>query len=141
MRQLIDLIFVRFSFSHIYGPTTTQEELYDCTTKSMVSKFIRGQNCLLFTYGATSSGKTYTVQGLCVAIACTEINILYCFFFGKDHRVIVLQILLQLITFLCEKPYWREEGFLRILQGYEHWGPHLGDTNCGGGGGVMEVDI
>ena len=25
--------------------------------------FIEGQNCLIFTYGVTNSGKTYTIQG------------------------------------------------------------------------------
>ncbi|KAF2344851.1 Kinesin motor domain [Trinorchestia longiramus] len=54
---------VVFSFSHVYGSSTSQLELYKHTTKNMMSKFISGQNCLLFTYGATNSGKTYTVQG------------------------------------------------------------------------------
>jgi kinesin family protein 20 len=29
----------------------------------LVQDFIEGQNCLVFTYGVTSSGKTYTIQG------------------------------------------------------------------------------
>ncbi len=28
-----------------------------------VKAFIEGQNCLIFTYGVTNSGKTYTIQG------------------------------------------------------------------------------
>ena len=30
----------------------------------MVRDFLEGQNQLLFTYGATSAGKTYTIQGV-----------------------------------------------------------------------------
>ena len=30
---------------------------------STVKSFIEGQNCLIFTYGVTNSGKTYTIQG------------------------------------------------------------------------------
>ncbi|XP_042204829.1 kinesin-like protein KIF20B [Homarus americanus] len=53
----------KFTFSHIYGPSTTQKEIFDNSTLGLVKDFINGQNCLLFTYGATNSGKTYTVQG------------------------------------------------------------------------------
>ena len=47
----------------MYGPTTTQKYLFDNTTLNLVESFLAGENCLLFTYGATNSGKTYTVQG------------------------------------------------------------------------------
>ncbi|KAK4329451.1 hypothetical protein Pmani_000208 [Petrolisthes manimaculis] len=53
----------KFVFSHIYGPSTTQKELFDTSTLSLVNDFISGQNCLLYTYGATNSGKTFTIQG------------------------------------------------------------------------------
>ncbi|KAK7072683.1 hypothetical protein SK128_027827 [Halocaridina rubra] len=53
----------KFTFSHIYDPTTTQKELFDESTLGLVNDFINGQNILLFTYGATNSGKTFTVQG------------------------------------------------------------------------------
>ncbi|XP_063610584.1 kinesin-like protein KIF20B [Penaeus indicus] len=53
----------KFTFSQIYGPTTNQKELFNGSTSGLVKDFINGQNCLLFTYGATNSGKTFTVQG------------------------------------------------------------------------------
>ncbi|XP_068223044.1 kinesin-like protein KIF20B isoform X2 [Palaemon carinicauda] len=53
----------KFSFTHIYGPSTTQRELFEESTLGLVNDFIKGQNLLLFTYGATNSGKTFTVQG------------------------------------------------------------------------------
>ncbi|XP_042879874.1 kinesin-like protein KIF20B isoform X2 [Penaeus japonicus] len=53
----------KFTFSHIYGPSTNQKELFNGSTLGLVKDFVNGQNCLLFTYGATNSGKTFTVQG------------------------------------------------------------------------------
>ncbi|KAG0718935.1 Kinesin-like protein KIF20A [Chionoecetes opilio] len=53
----------KFTFTHVYGPATTQEELFQSSTFGLITDFISGQNCLLFTYGATNSGKTFTVQG------------------------------------------------------------------------------
>ncbi|KAM8898713.1 kinesin-like protein KIF20A isoform 1-T2 [Spinachia spinachia] len=53
----------KFSFSKIFGPGTTQQQFYDCTMKKMVKDVLQGENRLLYTYGVTNSGKTYTVQG------------------------------------------------------------------------------
>ncbi|XP_076057824.1 uncharacterized protein LOC143035120 isoform X2 [Oratosquilla oratoria] len=53
----------KFSFSHVFKPEALQTDVYDNTTKGLVADFISGQNCLLFAYGATNSGKTYTIQG------------------------------------------------------------------------------
>ncbi|XP_063881063.1 kinesin-like protein KIF20B [Scylla paramamosain] len=53
----------KFTFTHVYGPSTTQEDLFRSSTLNLVTDFVSGQNCLLFTYGATNSGKTFTVQG------------------------------------------------------------------------------
>ncbi|XP_030010929.1 kinesin-like protein KIF20A isoform X1 [Sphaeramia orbicularis] len=53
----------KFSFSKIFGPETTQQQFYECTMKTMVKDVLQGENRLLYTYGVTNSGKTYTVQG------------------------------------------------------------------------------
>ncbi|XP_045115154.1 kinesin-like protein KIF20B isoform X2 [Portunus trituberculatus] len=53
----------KFTFTHVYGPSTTQEDLFRSSSLNLVTDFVSGQNCLLFTYGATNSGKTFTVQG------------------------------------------------------------------------------
>ncbi|XP_068698527.1 kinesin-like protein KIF20A isoform X1 [Montipora foliosa] len=53
----------RFSFSSVFDETTTQKQFFDETTLPLVADFIHGQNCLVFTYGVTNSGKTYTIQG------------------------------------------------------------------------------
>ncbi|XP_069002610.1 kinesin-like protein KIF20A [Embiotoca jacksoni] len=53
----------KFSFSKIFGPETTQQQFYENTMKMMVKDVLRGENRLLYTYGVTNSGKTYTIQG------------------------------------------------------------------------------
>ncbi|XP_059183454.1 kinesin-like protein KIF20A [Centropristis striata] len=53
----------KFSFSQIFGPETTQSELFEDTVKSQTSDFLDGNNALIFSYGVTNAGKTYTIQG------------------------------------------------------------------------------
>lgn len=47
----------RFSFSNVFNEDTTQKKFFDETTLPLVADFIHGQNCLVFTYGVTNSGK------------------------------------------------------------------------------------
>ena len=53
----------KYTFSHIFKEDTTQKEFFNDTMLGLVKDFIDGQNCLVFSYGVTSSGKTYTIQG------------------------------------------------------------------------------
>ena len=53
----------KFTFSKIFPQNTTQKDFFDDTVLGKVKDFIEGQNCLVFTYGVTNSGKTHTVQG------------------------------------------------------------------------------
>ncbi|XP_029935633.1 kinesin-like protein KIF20A isoform X2 [Myripristis murdjan] len=53
----------KFTFSQIFGPETTQAELFQDTIKSQVSEFLDGKNALIFSYGVTNAGKTYTILG------------------------------------------------------------------------------
>ncbi|CAM2117599.1 unnamed protein product [Caretta caretta] len=53
----------KFTFSRVFGPETTQEEFFDGTVKQPVQDFLEGHNRLIFTYGVTNAGKTYTFQG------------------------------------------------------------------------------
>ncbi|KAJ3936725.1 MAG: kinesin-like protein [Lentinula lateritia] len=52
-----------YTFSHVFPPNTMQGEFFTRTTLPLVRDVLEGQNALLFTYGVTNSGKTYTVQG------------------------------------------------------------------------------
>ncbi|XP_041817790.1 kinesin-like protein KIF20A [Chelmon rostratus] len=53
----------KFTFSKIFGPEMTQSELFEDTVKSQTSDFLDGKNALIFSYGVTNAGKTYTIQG------------------------------------------------------------------------------
>ncbi|XP_077365184.1 kinesin-like protein KIF20A [Festucalex cinctus] len=53
----------KFSFSKIFGPEASQTELYDHTVKSQMSDFLDGKTSLIFSYGVTNAGKTFTIQG------------------------------------------------------------------------------
>ncbi|XP_029313714.1 kinesin-like protein KIF20A [Cottoperca gobio] len=53
----------KFSFSQIFGPEMQQSELFEDTVKSQMSDFLDGKNALIFSYGVTNAGKTYTIQG------------------------------------------------------------------------------
>ncbi|XP_061601073.1 kinesin-like protein KIF20B isoform X3 [Cololabis saira] len=53
----------RFQFSKVYGPETTQGELFEGTVKELVKDVLEGGNSLVFTYGVTNAGKTFTFLG------------------------------------------------------------------------------
>uniref|UniRef100_A0A3Q2YCK5 Kinesin family member 20Ba n=1 Tax=Hippocampus comes TaxID=109280 RepID=A0A3Q2YCK5_HIPCM len=47
----------------VYGPDATQRELFQGTAKDLVQDVLHGGNSLLFTYGVTNAGKTFTFLG------------------------------------------------------------------------------
>ena len=61
----------QFFFDHVFGKNTSQQEIYTKTTKSLLEGIIEGFNATVFAYGATGSGKTYTMLG-----SQTEIGIM-----------------------------------------------------------------
>ena len=54
----------RFTFSRIFEPATTQKALFDEALRPLLKDFFEGQNCLVFTYGVTNSGKLHTACNL-----------------------------------------------------------------------------
>lgn len=52
-----------YTFSHIFPPNTSQSDFFTKTTLPLVKDVLEGQSGLLFAYGVTNSGKTYTIQG------------------------------------------------------------------------------
>jgi len=53
----------KYTFSKIFGPNKTQKAVFDEAALPMVDELFTGQNGLIFAYGITNSGKTYTMQG------------------------------------------------------------------------------
>ncbi|XP_023341937.1 kinesin-like protein KIF20A [Eurytemora carolleeae] len=52
----------RYTFTQIFDSTIRQKEIFSLVVLPRLQDCLEGQNQLLFTYGATSSGKTYTIQ-------------------------------------------------------------------------------
>ncbi|XP_036032886.1 kinesin-like protein KIF20B [Onychomys torridus] len=57
------LIAQKFSFSKVFGPETSQKEFFLGCIMQPVKDLLKGHSRLIFTYGLTNSGKTYTFQG------------------------------------------------------------------------------
>ncbi|KAF7819873.1 Kinesin-like protein [Senna tora] len=51
-----------FRFNKIYGPATSQEEVYS-DIQPFIQSVLDGYNACIFAYGQTGSGKTYTMSG------------------------------------------------------------------------------
>ena len=57
------LIQTQHTFQHIFNEATGQREVFDRVSMPLVKDLLTGKNGLLFTYGITNSGKTYTMSG------------------------------------------------------------------------------
>ncbi|XP_047244004.1 kinesin-like protein KIF23 isoform X5 [Girardinichthys multiradiatus] len=53
----------QYSFKKVFGVSISQMELFEHVAKPLVVDLINGKNGLLFTYGVTGSGKTFTMTG------------------------------------------------------------------------------
>ena len=54
----------KYTFSHIFNHESTQQQIYDGIGKQVVEGiYSRGRSSLVFTYGVTNAGKTYTLIG------------------------------------------------------------------------------
>ncbi|TDH73832.1 hypothetical protein CCR75_001968 [Bremia lactucae] len=52
-----------FHFTHIFPEQTQQTKLFEATTRPVLDAAFDGKNGLVFAYGVTNSGKTYTISG------------------------------------------------------------------------------
>ena len=53
----------QFFFDNVFDKNSSQQEIYTKTTKLLLNGIIEGYNATVFAYGATGSGKTYTMLG------------------------------------------------------------------------------
>jgi len=52
-----------YYFDTIYGPSSTQEDVYEHSGKPLVEAMKQGYNSTIFAYGQTGSGKTWSMMG------------------------------------------------------------------------------
>ena len=53
----------QFFFDYVFDKNTSQQTIYETTAKNLLPGIIDGYNATVFAYGATGSGKTYTMLG------------------------------------------------------------------------------
>lgn len=53
----------QFQFNHIFREDISQELFYEKTALPMTTRLLKGDSSLLFAYGTTNSGKTFTMRG------------------------------------------------------------------------------
>ena len=53
----------QFFFDYVFDKNTSQQTIYEYTTKNLLSGILDGFNATVFAYGATGAGKTYTMLG------------------------------------------------------------------------------
>ncbi|XP_050541845.1 kinesin-like protein KIF18A isoform X2 [Daktulosphaira vitifoliae] len=54
---------IKYDFHRVFGPESTNEDIYNESTKDLLDKLLNGYNCSVFVYGATGAGKTFTMLG------------------------------------------------------------------------------
>ncbi|XP_062499722.1 kinesin-like protein KIF11 [Corticium candelabrum] len=52
-----------FTFDKVFGPDSTQLEVYRTVVEPIVDEVLQGYSCTVFAYGQTGTGKTYTMEG------------------------------------------------------------------------------
>lgn len=56
---------LQFIFDKIFDGTSTNTDIFEGTTKDLITNLLDGYNCSVFAYGATGAGKTHTMLGSC----------------------------------------------------------------------------
>uniref|UniRef100_A0A915NA19 Kinesin-like protein n=1 Tax=Meloidogyne javanica TaxID=6303 RepID=A0A915NA19_MELJA len=51
------------SYDKVFGPESTQLEVYEGVLAPLMKEVLNGYNCTVFAYGQTGSGKTFTMEG------------------------------------------------------------------------------
>ena len=54
---------VSYNYDFVFNENTTQDEVYRCTTSNLIKQVVEGFSATILAYGATGSGKTYTMVG------------------------------------------------------------------------------
>ena len=52
-----------FTFRHIFDGHSTQDDVFETVALPLLPEFFNGKDVLIFCYGSTNAGKTYTVSG------------------------------------------------------------------------------
>ncbi|NXX82366.1 KI18A protein, partial [Urocolius indicus] len=54
---------LKFVFDAVFAESSSQMQVFEHTTKTIIDGFLNGYNCTVLAYGATGAGKTHTMLG------------------------------------------------------------------------------
>lgn len=54
---------LQFIFDRVFGFDSSNEDVFQTSTKTLIASLMDGFNCSVFVYGATGAGKTHTMLG------------------------------------------------------------------------------
>lgn len=54
---------LRFIFDRVFDEKSSNQDIFNHTTKTIIDGVLNGYNCTVFAYGATGAGKTHTMLG------------------------------------------------------------------------------
>ena len=54
---------VSYNYDFVFDENTPQNEVYRCTNSNLIKQVVEGFSATILAYGATGSGKTYTMVG------------------------------------------------------------------------------
>lgn len=52
-----------YTYDNVFGPDSTQLEVYEAVVAPSLCEVMEGYNCTVFAYGQTGTGKTHTMEG------------------------------------------------------------------------------
>ena len=61
--KILKLKEISYEYDFVFGENSSQEEVYENTTASLIKQVVEGYSATIMAYGATGSGKTYTMVG------------------------------------------------------------------------------
>lgn len=62
-RHAVSVQEKQYTFDLAYDSTKTNADVYEGTIAPLIQHALHGNNCTVFAYGATGSGKTFTMVG------------------------------------------------------------------------------
>lgn len=87
----------------MYGPDTTQRQMFDGTVKHLVRDVLEGGNSIVFTYGVTNAGKTFTFLGQNLLKNYYYYNYIFFCMFPMCTLTSVSYLMLTTIKQLCDR--------------------------------------
>ncbi|MCO5581745.1 hypothetical protein L7F22_035634 [Adiantum nelumboides] len=101
-----------YTFDRVFGPDSVTQHVYEKGAKDIALSVLRGLNATIFAYGQTSSGKTFTMQG----ITENAIRDLYAYMEQHRERNFILKVsALEIYNEVVKDMLKMDSGPLRLL--------------------------